>query len=309
MPKYKKPEGDIPYVVPGSVDPDAYEATSKEQKKARRAWAKQNQQYVIQQLASGKTLADLGITDEKEGGRSMYRMLAMRGNQGFQDPNFTYDWATGMKRNHATSNVNGRGWVPIEPREMQEYQAQQAFGTGPDAWVKRLQSDSQNQLRTWAQQNAVKGGGLRQDESGRFYMMGDNDQRLDFDAYGNLIDANSGRIIGDQYGMGTDLMSQARGYTSPYGKAATSPPKYADSPSATQGVVPAPQNTAPIGGGVPQTPQAPAARQSTTTPMRSAWGAGGGVPVKPIKPAAPARTFQAQQPQQRKTAYGTYGVF
>jgi hypothetical protein len=328
MPKKVKPGGDIPYVVPGSVDPEGYEATPKAQKIARRQWAKQNQEYVLQELARGKSLADLGITDEKEGGRAMYRMLGMRGQQGFQDPNYEYDFNSGQKRNIATSDVHGHGWVPIEPREMQEYQAQQQFGTGPDAWIKRLQNDSQNQLRTWAQQNAVKGGGLRQDESGRFYMSGDNGQRLDFDAYGNLIDANTGQVIGDQYGMGTDLIGQAKGYTSPYGTAgAAVNPKYPDQSSAT--------NTPPIHGptgtpgGVTTGPTVPPVRlpphpvSTMSAPTNSAWGSGGGVPVsrpQAVKPmnqmgqrpyTNPSNSYSptGQKPP-RRSAYGSqYGVF
>lgn len=324
MPKKNKPQGDIPYVVPGSVDPDAYEATDKETKKARRKWARENQAWILQELSRGKSLADLGITDEKEGGRSMYRMLGMRGEQGFQNPNFTYDWSTGMKRDHATSNVNGRGWVPITAEERAEYEAQRQFGTGPDAWVKRLQAQSQAQLRTWAAQNATKGGSLRQDEQGRFYMSGDNGERIDFDAYGNLIDANTGSIIGDQYGMGTDLLSQARGYKSPYAMPGATPatPTYADSPSASNG-----PGTTPTPTNVPPTNNAPIAPMKTplnTGMSRSAWGSGqGGISVapsaairKPTPIAAQQSTMRPQpiraqvQPKQRQVnAYGSYGVF
>lgn len=331
MPKKNKPQGDIPYVVPGSVDPDAYEATPIEQKRARRKWAKENQEYIIQELSRGKSLADLGIHDIKEMGQSMYRMLAQRGEQGFQDPNWTYDWARGMKMNHATSDVNARGrWVPIEPNEIAERQAQQAFGTGPDAWIRRLQSDSQAQLSRWADQNAIKGGALRRDQHG-LYMIGDNGQRLDFDAYGNLIDANTGQVIGDQYGMGTDLISQAGGYKSPYGTMGAAPkPGPADSPTATSGTpwgpppVAGPTGTPPgvsnLARNAPTTPPGNVAPpyQAPVNTARSAWGTGGGVSVRPQSPVRMQQPMTRQQPMQpqtmmnrpqRRTAYGSYGVY
>lgn len=323
MPKKTKPQGDIPYVVPGSVDPDAYEATPIEQKRARRQWAKQNQEYILQELARGRSLEDLGIRDVKEMGRSMYRMLAQRGEQGFQDPNWTYDWNSGMKMNHATSDVNARNrWIPIEPNEYAERDAQQAFGTGPDAWIRRLQADSQNQLNTWAQQNAVKGGVLRRDEHG-LYMTGDAGERYDFDNFGNLIDANTGQIIGDQYGMGTDLLSQGRGYKSPWGTTAAIPGTgHPDSPTATSGPTTHPALPSPTGTPVNTARQKPVTPfYASPTANRSAWGNGGvsARPTNPLRlnpqPQQPMQPTVRMQPQtvmqrpQRRTAYGSYGIF
>lgn len=206
-------------------------------------------------LRRGGDFNDLGIKDVKEEGRARYRRMGMHN----LDKSFTYDWENGVKYNVATSDDNEyMKAIPITDDDRREYAEIQRYGATPEGYAQRMRDATTNQMNSWAAQNAIKGGSLRKDEHG-LYMQGDDGQRIDFDAYGNLIDANTGQRIGDnQYGFGTDLIGAAAGYKSPWSIGGTSasapgtPPPVGITPPPLGGINP----VTPYGGGGGPTPPA-----------------------------------------------------
>lgn len=195
----------------------------------------------------GGNFEDLGIRDVKEQGRARYRRLGMHN----LDRSFSYDWDNGVKYNIATSDDNEyMKPIPLTPDDYREHEEILKYGDSPEGYFRRLQDAQRSQMNTWAAQNEVKGGVLRRDAHG-LYMEGNNGERIDFDQYGNLIDANSGQIIGGQYGDKSDLLSQASGYKSPWSlpvAAPGAPPPVGITPPPNGGINPVGTTGGGIGG-------------------------------------------------------------
>lgn len=72
----------------------------------------------------GYSLDNLGFQNKKEFGKHEFDMYGDGGfysREGMLDPSFTYDWASGKKRNTTTSDVNSP-WVPLDPKDLAAHQ-------------------------------------------------------------------------------------------------------------------------------------------------------------------------------------------
>ncbi len=266
----------------------------------------------------GGNFNDLGIKNVKEEGQARYRRLGMHN----LDRSYSYDPEKGVKYNIATSDDNlYMKPVPMTADDYAEFDAIKQYGNTPEGFFRRMQDSTRNQMNTWAAQNAVKGGSLRKDEHGLF-MTGDQGERVDFDEFGNLIDANTGQRIGDhQYGFGTDLLGAAKsaGYRSPWAspggapKGPTTPsgqPLPPDSPSASSGVpsgppgVAGPQPVAASGGFGTSAPSALSA-PSAMTSMGNSWNRQAVTQQRPSTPPTPTSPMGSRPPQVASGGMGT----
>lgn len=160
--------------------------------KAWRNFIGQRQNAVDSLVSMGYDPEQLGIRPVKEQGLAGWNRLHSRIGEGGGAGGWEYNWATGMKRNIATSDVTARDrWYPISAAERRDY-AQNTNYIG----ILR------NRQKEW-----MKGSDLLFDAaSGRYY---DPDPGPDgtetrtwFDEYGGVLDAQgnrTGRAYGDDY--------------------------------------------------------------------------------------------------------------
>lgn len=197
-------------------------------KRAHREKARSNQERVYSGLADGMSLADLGVTDEKDHGRSLYRRLT---SYGLLDPNFEYNWESGTKRDVGTSDLTARSRSSaITDSERREHAEQQRWGGD---FAGRIRSDAGNRMN-----RAVNEGVFTRGENGLLYNDPDNDasRRQFYDDRGYFIDPNtrqrtggghSGHVYGGGGGMGGGsavfggVSSGAWGANNPTGTPAT----------------------------------------------------------------------------------------
>lgn len=189
--------GPEPPRPPDTTDP-AYKDYPQSAKKAWRDYITRKQQLKLEAASLGYQPEDLGITGEKEQGQSFKRWLE---KFGMLDRNYEYDFASGRKRNVATSDEDAKArgnWVPVTARDIEENQRRMADGGNWRNTWNRIGSDAQNRLSQWAERNEAKGGGIRRDESGRLYGIDDNGQKFFYDNYGARLDA-AGNRTGEIY--------------------------------------------------------------------------------------------------------------
>lgn len=255
-------------------------------------------------LRRGDSFESTGIKNVHEEGQARYRRMGMHN----LDKSFTYDWENGVKYNVATSDDAAyMKPIPLSPEDYQEKAEIDRYGATPEGYAQRMRDATTNQLGTWARQNEAKGGSLRRDDHG-FYMSGDDGGRIDFDAYGNLIDANTGQRMGDMvYGEKGNITGYAAqmGYKSPWalpGGAAQpgvgGPPGMpADSPSASSGVPSGPPPVVGPGGGMGTAP--PSAMMTPTeaplTSMGNSWNRQAVGQMKPQQPTQQPRALPGQR--------------
>lgn len=152
--------------------------------KAWRNFIGQRQNAVDTLVSMGYDPEQLGIHPMKEQGLAGWNRLHSRTGVGGGTAGWEYNWATGMKRNIATSDVTARDrWYPISESERRDY----AQNTNYIGILRNRQKD-------W-----MKGSDLLFDAaSGRYYDP-DPDKTTWFDAYGAELGANNQRT-GHVYG-------------------------------------------------------------------------------------------------------------
>lgn len=190
--------GPEPPRPPDTTDP-AYKEFPQEGKKAWRKYIEAKQQLKLEAASLGFQPEDLGITGEKEHGQSFKRMLE---RFGMLDRNYEYDIASGRKRNVATSDEDAKArgnWEPMTARDIEEYKRHQGGESWRDVWNRMGYDSGTGKLNQWAINNQARGAGIRKDESGRFYDIGDNGQKIFFDQHGVQVD-ESGNRTGNIYG-------------------------------------------------------------------------------------------------------------
>lgn len=157
-------------------------------KRAHRENARANQERVYAGLADGMSLADMGITNEKDHGQALYRRLT---SLGLLDPNWEYNWDTGMKRNVGTSDAGARNrYERISESEMRERAEQQRYGGD---FAARIRDDAQNRMNA-----AVRNGTFTRDQNGLLYNDPQNDasRRQYYDDSGYFIDPTTRQRTG-----------------------------------------------------------------------------------------------------------------
>ena len=173
-----------------TTDPDEYRRQHRAFQQYMRAW----QEFKDNYIKMGYGLGDLGITPNKEEGRAGYNKYTTFYNQfGNQNPNWTYDWAGGVKYHTGTSDTSQHGVaVPITADERREYEQQRAFGTGPTAYLDRQQSIQKGWI-----ERALREGGLTVDPRNGLIWDGGNQY---FDDFGAIINPTTKMRIGGAYG-------------------------------------------------------------------------------------------------------------
>lgn len=165
----------------------------KAQAKAWRNFIGQRQNAVDTLISMGYEPEQLGIKPIKEQGLAGWNRLNSRTGSGGGTAGWEYNWATGMKRNIATSDVTARDrWYPISAQERSDY-AQNTNYIG----ILR------NRQRDW-----MRGADLTFDAATGRYSDGENQ----LDEYGAYLDAQgrrTGRSYGDEHAR--TLFSNRRG--------------------------------------------------------------------------------------------------
>jgi hypothetical protein len=141
-----------------------------------RAWNAQKDDWIRSEMEQGSKLEDMinpatgqKFQNKKEMGMSDWSRWGPGGmvsQMGDVNPNFTYDWASGKKIDHATRDQNVK-WVPIEPWEYDQYkQMNQLRSSNPNATAADLE-------RSFRLKNDLRYGHATKDEkSGNYYNVG-----------------------------------------------------------------------------------------------------------------------------------------
>lgn len=208
--------GPEPERPPNTTDP-AYKDYPKEKKIAWRTYIRNKQQLKDEAISMGYMPEDLGITGDKDQGQAWKRALEAFG---YNDRNYEYNRATGMKRNIATSDMDAQAkgvWVPMTESDKQEYDRHRSDGGNWRNVIARRQADARGQLQNWATNNERRGAGIRRDAAGNLYDVGDDGQNIYYDAYGAQIDPRTGQRSGQIYAGQTMQYGNQLGQTASYG--------------------------------------------------------------------------------------------